>query len=305
MLSDCHYRFSILAASAPVRYLCLFMILTAIVAAGQPGSQYPDHVVIRAVANMYREPNLDTEVVSQAIYGTNLTALQSSGEWMKVRTADDYVGWMKADILRHLEGRPYASSGNIIRVAQLSANVYRETDVTKRAPVITVPWDTRLELIEDHVGGNRWLKVRLPDDQEAYIQRGDITSDFAPLNIDQTIALAKKFMGLTYTWGGTSSFGYDCSGYMQMLIRQRGKTMPRDASLQAVWEGSSPVDRKQLQPGDLLYFGDTPEKVTHTGMFIGNGEFIHDTTSNNPMVQISKLDDEHWTKIFISARRLK
>jgi cell wall-associated NlpC family hydrolase len=40
-------------------------------------------------------------------------------------------------------------------------------------------------------------------------------------------------------------------------------------------------------------------------MYIGNGEFIHDTTSNNPMVQISKLDDAHWTKLFISARRIK
>jgi gamma-D-glutamyl-L-lysine dipeptidyl-peptidase len=299
------FRFSYLAAFAPVRYLCLFMILTVIVASGSPGSQNPDHVVIRAVANMYREPNLDTEVVSQAIYGTNLSAIESSGEWMKVRTADDYVGWMKADCLRHIEGRPYATNGTIIRVAQLSANIYRETDVTKRAPVITVPWDTRLEVIEDHVGGNRWLKLRLPDDQEAYIQRGDISSEFTPLNIDETIALAKKFIGLTYTWGGTSSFGYDCSGYMQMLIRQRGKTMPRDASLQAVWEGSAAVDRRQLQPGDLLYFGDTPEKVTHTGMYIGNDEFIHDTTSNNPMVQISTLADAHWTKIFISARRIK
>jgi hypothetical protein len=305
MHSDYLFRFSYLAALAAVRYLFVFMILTAIVAAGQNGSTVPDHVVVRAVANMYREPDLDTEVVSQAIYGTNLTAVQSSGEWMKVRTPDEYVGWMKADSLRHLDGRPYATSGSIIRVAQLSANIYRETDVTKRAPVVTVPWETRLELAELDAGNNRWLKVRLPDDQEAYIQRGDITSEFTTLNIEQTIALAKKFMGLTYTWGGTSSFGYDCSGYMQMLIRHRGKTMPRDASLQAVWEGSAPVDRKQLQPGDLLYFGDTPDKVTHTGMYIGNGEFIHDTTSNNPMVQISKLDDAHWTKIFISARRVK
>jgi hypothetical protein len=296
---------SFVAAFATVRYLWLLMIVFAIAAVGQQGNARPDHVVIKPVANMYREPNLDTEVVSQALYGTNLSALESSGEWMKVRTPDDYVGWMQANTLRHLEDQPYASSGNIIRVAQLSSNIYRETDVTKRAPVVTVPWDTRLELIEDHVGENRWLKVRLPDGQEAFIQRGDITTDFASLNIEQTIVLAKKFMGLTYTWGGASSFGYDCSGFMQMLMRQRGYTMPRDASMQAVWQGSVPVVRKDLQAGDLLYFGDTPEKVTHTGMYIGNGEFIHDTTSNNPMVQISKLDDAHWTKIFISARRIK
>jgi cell wall-associated NlpC family hydrolase len=112
-------------------------------------------------------------------------------------------------------------------------------------------------------------------------------------------------MGVTYTWGGTSSFGYDCSGFMQMLMRERGVIMPRDADIQAAWSGLAPVKREELKPGDLLYFGSSPAKISHTGMYIGNGEFIHDTTHDHPMVQISRLDDQPWTKILVACRRAK
>jgi cell wall-associated NlpC family hydrolase len=90
-----------------------------------------------------------------------------------------------------------------------------------------------------------------------------------------------------------------------MLVRQRGVNMPRDADLQAAWNGVVAIDRKDLRAGDLLFFGSSPANITHTGMFIGNGEFIHDTTHNHPMVQISRLDDEPWTKILVACRRVK
>lgn len=81
--------------------------------------------------------------------------------------------------------------------------------------------------------------------------------------------------------------------------------MPRDAGLQANWTGVIAVDRKDLQPGDLLFFGASPSKITHTGMYLGNGEFIHDTTHDHPGVQISRLDDRPWTKVLVAARRVK
>jgi cell wall-associated NlpC family hydrolase len=88
-------------------------------------------------------------------------------------------------------------------------------------------------------------------------------------------------------------------------VRQRGIEMPRDADVQAVWSGVVSVDRKDLQPGDLLFFGASPNKITHTGMYIGGGEFIHDTTHGKPGVQISRLDDEPWTHLLVAARRIK
>jgi cell wall-associated NlpC family hydrolase len=75
--------------------------------------------------------------------------------------------------------------------------------------------------------------------------------------------------------------------------------------VQANWNGLEPVERKHLTAGDLLFFGESADKITHTGMYIGGGEFIHDTTHDHPAVQISKLDDMPWTKLLVAARRVK
>jgi cell wall-associated NlpC family hydrolase len=90
-----------------------------------------------------------------------------------------------------------------------------------------------------------------------------------------------------------------------MLFRQRGVTIPRDAGPQMRWEGFVKVERGELAAGDLVFFGASPEKITHTGMYIGGGEFIHATTWEKPVVQISRLDDPHWTALLVACRRLK
>jgi cell wall-associated NlpC family hydrolase len=185
-------------------------------------------------------------------------------------------------------------------------NVYREPDVTRHAPVLKLTWEARLELSVDTTKNTaRWLQVKLVDGQTAWVQRGDVSAETAPLTIDAMLQLARKFLGVTYTWGGVSSLGYDCSGFTQMLERQRGIVMPRDADVQAAWSGLTTVERKDLRPGDLLYFGGSIAKITHTGMYLGNGEFIHDTTHDHPGVQISRLDDAPWTTLLVAARRVK
>jgi len=261
-------------------------------------------VVIRPVANMHSSASTDSDVVSQAIYATNVSVLGEQADWTQVQTADQYKGWVQTTDLRKLT-TPYAEQGKVAWVSGLSANVYRDADVTKHAPLITVPFETRLQITSENVvEGERWLQVRLPDDRPGWIQRGDISFEHKTLSVPEAIELAKKFMGVTYTWGGTSSFGYDCSGFMQMLMRQRGVIMPRDADIQAAWGGVVPVKREELKAGDLLYFG-SEKKITHTGMYIGDGMFIHDTTHGHPSVQISKLDDQPWTRVLVAARRAK
>jgi gamma-D-glutamyl-L-lysine dipeptidyl-peptidase len=266
-----------------------------------------DYVVIKPVANMYRDANRLTDVVSQAIYGSNVTRVKSKHGWVNVRTTDQYTGWIPTSDLRKLKGQAYATSGAVARISQLSANLYREPDVTKHAPLLTLPWEVRLEVLPNKVPGDqeRWLQVRLPDSSTAFVQVGDVSTDFTPLTVDQMIATAKKFLGVTYTWGGSSDFGFDCSGFTQMLMRQRGIIMPRDADLQAAWTGVAPIERANLQPGDLLFFGGGPEHITHTGLYIGEGKFIHDTTHEHPGVQISTLDDKPWTTLLVAARRVK
>jgi cell wall-associated NlpC family hydrolase len=269
-------------------------------------------VAAQPVVNMYSAATLDADVVSQAIYGTEVEQITPKDKieapegWIYIKTTDDYPGWVqRSQFLPVGQNQNYAGSDKpVLVVANRSANVYREDDVTSHSPLLTLPFETVLE--KTAAKGKRWFKVRLVDGREGWIQSGDVQERPAkPLVIDETIALAKKFLGVTYTWGGRSSFGYDCSGFTQMLMRWHGVYMLRDADVQAAWSGVVAVDRKDLKPGDLLFFGGSAKNITHTGMYIGNGEFIHDTTNTHPMVQISRLDDQPWTKLLVACRRPK
>jgi hypothetical protein len=283
--------------------LCASLLATA--AVSQQSVASPDYVVSRPVINMYSTDSADSEVASQALYGSGVLSLEKKKGWIRIRTGDDYTGWVAATDITPLRGG-YARDGKAVRVVGLSANLYREPSTIKHAPILNLPWEARLELIPGNMDKEgRWLQVKLVNGQTAYIEQGNVSADFVPLTIDQTIQLARRFLGITYTWGGVSSYGFDCSGFTQMLVRQRGIIMPRDAGVQASWSGVTPVERKDLRPGDLLFFGVSLVKITHTGMYIGNGEFIHDTSETHPGVQISKLDDMPWTKLLVAARRVK
>lgn len=263
----------------------------------------PSGVVLRPVANMYSRPSLDADVVSQAIYGSNVMLLEAKEGWTRIRTGDDYTGWIPAADMR--QGEPYATTGRVAQVAAKFAHVYREADVTKHAPLITLPFEAKLEAPAPPADGARWVQVRLADHAMAWIQTGDLTFDAKPLSVPEMLALAKQFLGTPYTWGGTSSYGYDCSGFAQMLQRRRGVLMPRDAQPQAEWSGVAPVEAKDLKPGDLLYFGSSEKKITHTGTYLGDNKFISATTHETPVIRIDDITDPYWARLLVARRRVK
>jgi gamma-D-glutamyl-L-lysine dipeptidyl-peptidase len=268
----------------------------------------PSAAIAIPVANMFSAGNIDADVVSQAIYGTTVVVIEERLGWAKVRTPDQYTGWLRTGEVRQiaLSEPPYATSGKTAQVSGLTANLYREPDVTAHQPLLMIPFESHLEITAEGQGDDDgWLQVRLVDGRLAWVQRGDV--DLAPrkLTIDQSIALGRRFLGTTYTWAGTSSLGFDCSGFTQMLVRSRGILMPRDADLQAVWSGVDSLDRKRLRPGDLLFFGSSADHITHTGMFLGHGQFIHDTPYGHPGVQISRLRDQPWNRLLVACRRIR
>ncbi len=304
--------------------LIVFLAQLAVAAPAKKSVQ----VVVVPVANMYSGPSDKTDVVSQAIYGNNVTLVVAHGEWSRIQTSDHYKGWVPSRHVRTvLTGNGYATAGPTVVVESLFANVYSEPDVTKHKPVITVPFETKLEVVPvdaapvpsisakagvstKKTGANKqgtegWLHVRLPGQTLAWIQESDVVADPRPLTIPESIELGKRFLGLPYLWGGRSSFGFDCSGFTQMLVRARGPNMPRDADEQAAWTGVIPVERKDLQAGDLLFFGSSAKSISHTAMYIGNGQFIQAATSGHPVVQISKVDDDPWTRLLVACRRVK
>jgi hypothetical protein len=284
--------------------LAALALLATLTLAVLPAADSPSTaVVLLPVAKMYSRPSTDADVVSQAIYGANVGVIEQKDGFAHIRTADDYTGWTPLSAI--LPGKPYAKTGRIGEVQSLFAHIYREASVTKHAPLVTVPFEAKLEVVSEPNPDARWYQVRLPDDHAGWIQTGDLSLTPKVLSIPETLEFSKRFLGLPYTWGGTSSYGYDCSGFSQMLGRRRGISMPRDAQPQAEWTGVAAVERKDLQPGDLLYFGSSEKKITHTGIYFGDGKFINATTHLTPMVRIDDLNDPYWTKLLVAARRVK
>ncbi|MCX6570317.1 MAG: SH3 domain-containing C40 family peptidase [Candidatus Aminicenantes bacterium] len=272
-------------------------------------------VVINAVENMHSRSTSSTDVVSQALLGENVTILKkernSDGEdWYQVETPDTYKGWVISSALRFLKPgeKPYASSGKIFVVTALLANTYREPDVTKHKPVKVAPISVVLEVVGERDA--RWLEVSLPCNTRVWIQRGDGEVREAPMvwprtSLEDMVALSKRFIGLPYFWGGTSPLGLDCSGFVQLIYKMSGVPILRDADIQLEGSGLVEVVAGAEAAGDLVFFGSAKNKIGHVGMMIDAEEFINATVHEKPIVQISRLKDAYWQKIYQGARRAK
>src|SRR5450759_38829 len=102
------------------------------------GACWASEIVNRPVANLYASPAENVELVSQAIYGTAVEIVEEKTGWVRVRTPDAYIGWMRREALTHARERP--SNAKVVTVESLFANLYAEPSISKRAPEATVPY---------------------------------------------------------------------------------------------------------------------------------------------------------------------
>lgn len=118
----------------------------------------------------------------------------------------------------------------------------------------------------------------------------------------QLINVAYRFLGVPYRWGGNTRAGIDCSGFVKRVFDALGFPLPRLGSDQMDY--GIPVPPDDLCTGDRLYFERRVHRlgVKHTGIYLGNGYFIHSSVSGHG-VAISLLTDPRWTRIFVCARR--
>jgi len=126
----------------------------------------------------------------------------------------------------------------------------------------------------------------------------------ASLRRDSVVQLAREQLGRRYIFGGTTPSGFDCSGFLKYLMRAMGYELPRTAAEQAQVGREVPRDPSQLRPGDILTFG-RGGRVTHVGMYIGNGRFIHASTGAGRIVE-ANLDRpaSHLVRAWYGVRRL-
>ena len=114
------------------------------------------------------------------------------------------------------------------------------------------------------------------------------------------ISLAKNYMGVPYVFGGTTPYGFDCSGYVQYVFAHAGISIPRTADVQ--YDFGTPISTTELVPGDLVFFETYTYGASHVGIYLGDGNFIHASSSRG--VTISSLSQAYYSSHYIGARRI-
>lgn len=120
---------------------------------------------------------------------------------------------------------------------------------------------------------------------------------------DALISNAMGFLGVAYRFGGASPSGFDCSGFMQYVFRKAfAVNLPRVSAEQA--KVGVHVSRGNLQAGDMVFFRTRGKRISHVGMYVGNGRFIH-APRTGKRIEITSLNNKYWSARYATARRVK
>jgi cell wall-associated NlpC family hydrolase len=115
------------------------------------------------------------------------------------------------------------------------------------------------------------------------------------------ISYAYNFIGKPYVWGAEGPRSFDCSGFTKYVYNAFGVDLPHYTGSQ-IGEGSS-VSRKNLKQGDLVFFNTDGSSVSHVGIYVGDGEFIH-ASSGSHKVTVSNLGQSYYNSAYVGARRI-
>ncbi len=207
------------------------------------------------------------------------------------------------------------SHSNLFTITDKKGNVLQSKDIhhTENAYLNQKATEYSLQAIYDelHHAENlarmaeaaRQRAQRIAQAQEAAKKIGK-TYHISEIDKQKLLEDAKYFKGGKYVWGGTTPEGFDCSGYVQYLYKKHNINLPRTA-----WEQSKKgqiVDINNLQKGDLLFFLTDKKRgipITHVGIYIGNGNFIHAASKKKGII-ISPLTHGSYAQTFVSARRV-
>lgn len=122
-------------------------------------------------------------------------------------------------------------------------------------------------------------------------------SAFAATPLNKTVG---DLMGTPYKWAGTTTSGFDCSGFTSYVFSQFGIDLPHSSKAQdgeGYW-----IKKEDLRPGDLVFFNTDGKGVSHVGIYVGDGMFVHSATDKG--VIKSSLDESYYSKRYVAARRV-
>ena len=303
----------------------LLMLFTFGVAASAQTQASGVATVTASSLRLRSQPNTSCSTVMMLPRNTVVAVVSSSNGWYGVEYGGK-SGYVSGD---HVT---YAASSDTIRTygVVLGSSVNVRSDASTSASKVMTVYKNGTVIIKGFKSG--WYNISIAG-KSGYVRsdyialtnaKSDPVSSAASIpattassngktyslngaTADDLIAYAKTFLGTPYAYGGSSSKGFDCSGFTSYVFSHFGISLPHSATGQLSF-GIAVNDRSQLQVGDLVFFRDTnysTKAASHVGIYIGNSQFIHASSSvSGKYVRVNSLNESYHSSVYTVGRHL-
>lgn len=282
-----------------------------------------------SVLRMRAEANTESSVLKKLASGTQVEVLETlESGWYQI-SYSGVTGYVSGDYLKlnPEDGAPaaertVANEQEVVPLAEASAEPAAQAG-TETEPVyvrvVSGPLNIRTGPGTDYDKAGKLYTGRIVetlDLQDGWykIEAGYINADYVaqadPAEVAESskgqeiVDYALQYVGYPYVYGGSTPKGFDCSGFTSYVYKHFGYSLNRSASGQL--DNGVSVSMSQLQPGDLVIFkkaGTGSKRASHVGLYIGNNQFVHASTSKVGVI-ISSLSSSYYTTGFVGGRRI-
>lgn len=237
--------------------------------------------VTGSVVNVRSKPDISSEILTKLTKGSAVEIYERSGDWYRISIGEDRYGWIHKD---YLSVRSDSVSRGKSDAADRAEAAAAET-ADENAEVDTEASDENAEAPENPAADS---------DGTQSVESGDYRQ--------KIVAYARTLMGVRYVYGGSTTKGFDCSGFVSYVFKKFN--IPLERSSKDMANYGTAVKKADLQPGDLVFFDTNGglNGINHVGIYIGNNQFIHASSGTARKVTINNLNDKFYSNKFMRAR---
>ena len=219
--------------------------------------------------NIRTAPSTDAQRITLVDRWTKVQVLGRQGDWSRIRLQSGTTGWVLSKYL------------SPTKPPQTRKQVAKRSTDRKPAP----------------------RPARASASRTAQTKSQPTAADASAVADGQpsVVRRALKYLGTRYRYGASGARGFDCSGFTSYIYRQHGISLPHNSAAQ--YRVGKPVSRSELRPGDLVFFRTRGRRISHVGIYIGNGKFVH-ASSARGRVRIDSLTSGYYHKRYVGARRI-